>query len=178
VRSGNQQYQRQQAQQLQQVPSSKAPVNYNQLRQQKKEVNLLNLLDDSAIQRTPNTVNQFPEFSSQSEFKQERWQSGGGQLDPANNRAPVQNQMPDWSEHVQRRKNAWENKTRQVDNYVAQPAYTKVPSDRPPFWAKNSAQTHNTWQTASNRGILRQPNNHNTDYVQDSSGPIPVNEQQ
>jgi hypothetical protein len=144
------------------------------MRQPKKEVNLLNLLDDSAIQRTPNRVNQFPEFSSQSEYKHGRWQAGADQIDPANNRAPVQNQQPNWSEHVQRRRNAWEGKTRQVDNYVAQPAYTKVPVDRPPFWAQNSAQTHNTWQTAANRGILRQPNNHNTDYTQDPSGQIPV----
>ncbi|CAD5219470.1 unnamed protein product [Bursaphelenchus okinawaensis] len=93
----------------------------------KKEVNLRNLLDDSAIQRQENVIQPAP-WAPDSDYKQGRWQIQQGQLDPLNSRPQIPNQRPEWSQQVENKKNVWSGK--------APPTGQQAPPERPGFWNK------------------------------------------
>ncbi|KAI6214498.1 hypothetical protein M3Y94_00275600 [Aphelenchoides besseyi] len=161
--------------------SQSVGANARQIRNQasgpldRKEVSVNSLLDDSTIQRQTNVI-QNPHWTSNSDIKHDRWQADNENLETSNRRAPVQSKLPNWSQHVQNRRNLWEEKSRHMDEWIGRPATYKVRSERPPFWTKQAA--HNEWQNAAERGYLRQPDNYSTEYVQNNDNwSVPVADQ-
>ncbi|KAI6187534.1 ZASP domain-containing protein [Aphelenchoides besseyi] len=143
----------------------------------RKEVSVNSLLDDRAVQHQTNVIRNSHRPQS-SDIKHERWQTDNGNLEQSNRNVPVQSKLLNWSQHVQNRRNLWEEKSRHMDEWVGRPATYKVRSERPSFWTKRAAAAQNVWQPAAERGYLRQSDNHNTDYVQNNGNwSIPATDQ-
>ncbi|CAD5226218.1 unnamed protein product [Bursaphelenchus xylophilus] len=143
---------------------------------QKREVNLRNLLDDSAIQRQENVIQPAP-WAPDSDYKQGRWQNQPGQLDPLNRRPQIPSQRPEWSQQVEEKKNVWSGKAQAVDQKVGQPASSKVAPERPPFWAQKAGQTQNQWQGAAGQQQRQQQQQQQVVNASQKPGNVPTGNQ-